>query len=341
MPAAPDLLGEVLARVSRSFFLSLRILPRDIREPIGLAYLLARASDTIADTRLIARDERLGHLRRLERAFAGEPVDLGSVADACAPLQAHAAERTLLERLPEIVDRTAHLPGGDADHVRRVLATIVEGQRFDLTRFPGAGPGDLTALDTLEELDHYTYLVAGCVGEFWTLLHRAHRPRLACWDVERAIPRAIAFGKALQLTNVIRDVPADLRQGRCYLPARELAGLGLVAGDLLTTDGARRARQLLHRLIGMAREHYRAGWRYTLDIPRAEFRMRLACAWPLLIGVRTLAMVAAHPDPLGDPAPIKLPRAAVRAIVARSALVIWSNRALERDATRAMTRIAV
>jgi farnesyl-diphosphate farnesyltransferase len=341
MPASPDLLGDVLGRVSRSFFLSLRILPRDLREPIGLAYLLARASDTVADTRLIARAERLRHLERLERAFAGEPVDVGPVADACAPLQAYAAERMLLERLPEILDRTARLPRDDADHVRRVLATIVAGQTLDLTRFPGTDAADLAALETLEELDHYTYLVAGCVGEFWTRLHRSHRPRLARWDVERAVPRAIAFGKALQLTNVIRDVPADLRQGRCYLPAHELAGFGLVPGDLLTAGGARRARPLVHRLIGIAREHYRAGWRYTLDLPRAEVRMRLACAWPLLIGVRTLAMVAAHPDPLGDPAPIKLPRTAVRGILARSTLTIWSNRVLERDAVRAMTRIAV
>ena len=68
---ADDLLGGLLRQVSRSFYLSLAILPRPLREPIGLAYLLARAADTVADTPLIKRDERLAHLEALRRAYAG------------------------------------------------------------------------------------------------------------------------------------------------------------------------------------------------------------------------------------------------------------------------------
>ena len=45
-----DLGGPLLASVSRSFYLTIRILPAKLRGPIGLAYLLARASDTIADS---------------------------------------------------------------------------------------------------------------------------------------------------------------------------------------------------------------------------------------------------------------------------------------------------
>ncbi|MCI0869448.1 MAG: squalene/phytoene synthase family protein, partial [Chloroflexi bacterium] len=47
------LLTDLLKGVSRSFYLTLRVLPGGIREPVGLAYLLARAADTIADTTLI------------------------------------------------------------------------------------------------------------------------------------------------------------------------------------------------------------------------------------------------------------------------------------------------
>ncbi|HXH83901.1 MAG TPA: squalene/phytoene synthase family protein, partial [Candidatus Tectomicrobia bacterium] len=70
MTSTDDVLGGLLRRVSRSFFLSLSILPRGVREPLGLAYLLARAADTVADTRLIARAERLAHLATLRRAYA-------------------------------------------------------------------------------------------------------------------------------------------------------------------------------------------------------------------------------------------------------------------------------
>ena len=336
-----DLIGDLLRQVSRSFYLSLAILPRPLREPIGLAYLLARASDTVADTRLLRRPERLHHLATLRAAYAGEPVDASTVARACAPLQAHAAERELLERVGEALARVDRLPSDDRAAVRSVLATITEGQRFDLERFPGEDAAGLAALDTLDELDHYTYLIAGCVGEFWTRLHVAHRPRLARWDVASMSLSGVRFGKALQLTNVLRDIPADLRHGRCYVPARELAPLGLGARDLLDPGKASGARPLLDRLLHAALEHYDVAWRYTLAIPRGEWRMRLACAWPLLIGLGTLAAIARHPNPLAVDRPIKISRSDVRAILARSSLAVWSDAALRREAGRLRATVRV
>jgi len=337
-----DLVGDLLRRVSRSFYLSLAILPRSLREPIGLAYLLARATDTVADTRLVPREERLRHLATLSAAYAGAPgADPSDVARACAPLQTHASERELLERVGEALARVDALAERDRQAVRSVLATITEGQRFDLERFPGEDAAGLAALETLGELDRYTYLVAGCVGEFWTRLHVAHRRRLAGWDVPAMSASGVRFGKALQMTNVLRDVPADLRHGRCYLPARELGALGLRANDLLDRGKTPAARPLLDRLLRDALEHYDAAWRYTLAIPRAEWRMRLACAWPLLIGLGTLAAIARHPNPLAAETPIKISRGAVRAILARSSLAVWSNAALQREAGRLRTAVRV
>jgi farnesyl-diphosphate farnesyltransferase len=212
---------------------------------------------------------------------------------------------------------------------------------FDLTRFPGEDAAQLAALDTVEELDRYTYLVAGCVGRFWTELHVAHRPRLAHWDLAVMSEAGIRFGKALQLTNVLRDVPRDLRHGRSYVPAKELAALGLTPRDLLSPAAAARARPLVVRLVRTAVEHYDVAWRYTAAIPRREARMRLACAWPLLIGLATLGKLSTHPSPLTAEPPVKLDRAAVRRILARSTARVWSTSALGRDVQRFRDRIAV
>lgn len=328
---ADALLGVTLRSVSRSFYLSLAILPRSLREPIGLAYLLARAADTVADTRALPRPQRLAHLAALRRAYAGGAEGAGG-AVAAAAAHASGAERRLLASVDAALARVARLGPDDRASVRRVLDTLTSGMVFDLERFPGEDASGLAALETLEELDRYVYLVAGCVGQFWTELHAAHRPRLAGWD---AVERGIRFGKALQLTNVLRDVPADLRQGRCYLPAAELRALGLLPRDLLDPAGAARARPLLDRLLAVALEHYDAAWQYTLALPRAEWRARLACVWPLMIGLATLRALAAHPNPLAAAPPVKIPRSAVRAILARSAMVVWSNRALRGDAARA------
>jgi len=315
------------------------VLPRTLREPIGLAYLLARAADTVADTRLIPRPERLRHLETLKRAFVGEPVDTAPVAAACAPGQAQAAERRLLERLGETI---AHLDGlGDADRreVRRVLANITGGQIADLEQFPGEDAASLTALPTRAALDAYTYMVAGCVGEFWTALHIAHRRALANWDPRPMSAKGVRFGKALQLTNILRDVSSDLRNGRCYLPRDELAALGLTPHDLLDPSRTPGARPLFAQLLAEALGHYDVAWHYTLAIPRREWRMRLACVWPLLIGLATLAALARAPDPLASPAPIKIPRREVRRLLGRSALTVWSNRALAADAARLRARV--
>jgi len=337
---ADPVLGDLLRRVSRSFYLSLAILPRDLREPIGLAYLLARAADTVADTRLLARDERLSHLSTLRDAFAGRAADASAVARACAPLRTLGAERRLLEALPAALERLARLPAADRAQAAMVLDTLTSGMIFDLERFPGEDASRLAALETLEELDRYTYLVAGCVGPFWTALHVAHRPRLAGWDVAAMSTLAVRFGKALQMTNVLRDVPGDLRHGRCYLPARELEALALAPSDLLDPVRSPAARPLLRRLLAQALSHYDAAWEYTLAVPRSEWRMRLACAWPLMIGLETVAALAAHPDALAASPPVKISRGRVRAILARSLVAVWSNGALGAEARRLRAAVA-
>src|ERR1035437_8362175 len=223
--ASEELLGGLLKEVSRSFYLTLRVLPGKIRAPIGLAYLLARTTDTIADTELVALEQRLEALRQLRERIQGQhatPLDFGALAQR----QASRAEGVLLEQCEASLALLHSLPAGDRQLVREVLNTITSGQELDLRRFAGAASGTLVALRTDEELDDYTYRVAGCVGEFWTRMCRAHLFPRAPLDDAFLLANGVRFGKGLQLVNILRDVAADLRQGRCYLPAESLAGLG-------------------------------------------------------------------------------------------------------------------
>ncbi len=337
---AGELTSALLKGVSRSFYLSLSVLPAAVRPTIGIAYLLARAADTIADTRLVPRRERIGHLTALgDELDAAEPQRLVALIGALARAQSLPAERRLLERLPECLAAYRALPHDDRLRARRVLGTILEGQRQDLQVFPGEDEDKLAALETRADLDRYTYLVAGCVGEFWTEVHVAHRPRLRHWDLAQMRPLGVRFGKALQLTNVLRDVPRDLRQGRCYLPREDLARLGLSPRDLLDPAASPAARPLLRELLDAALDHYEAGWQYTFAIPKKETRMRLACAWPLLIGLRTLDLLARAPRWLDPAAPLKVPRARVYGLMVHSLGTVWSSRALEAQARRLRARI--
>ena len=132
-----NLRGPVLRSVSRSFYLSLRILPAALREPLSLAYLLARATDTIADTPeppVALRTNALSQLAAGIQGTAGREAAAG-LRGLFAPLQTDEAERMLIERLPALLDWLDELEAGDRDEVRSVLEKINRGQRLDLERF--------------------------------------------------------------------------------------------------------------------------------------------------------------------------------------------------------------
>lgn len=326
LSSAPLLTG-LLAQVSRSFYLTLQVLPRPVRRQISLAYLLARASDTIADTDLVPPAGRREALRRLRERFQGRPCLLGLGELAAA--QGDPAERILLERLEEPLAMLDAMPGADRQLVREVLDIITSGQDLDLERFAQAGSSCLIALTDGAALEDYTYRVAGCVGEFWTRLCLAHGVGVPA-SVSGAAdgPQAAAafaalgrrFGQGLQLVNILRDLPRDLRQGRCYLPADRLQALGLEPVHLLDPGTEARLRPLYNSLLNQAEAHLAAGWGYTNQLPVSCPRLRLACAWPVLIGVRTLAHLRTR-NPLDPACRIKVSRPAVRALMLRSLLL--------------------
>jgi farnesyl-diphosphate farnesyltransferase len=325
----------LLKGVSRSFYLSLRILPPALRRPIGLAYLFARAADTIADSALIAPAERLWHLERFRGLLRDyDAAVLGELRAALVAAQRTAAEGELLACLDQCFAALEACEAADQARIRRLLLTLTQGMVMDLTTFPPEGAGRVAALKTRAELERYTYYVAGCVGEFWTDMHLAHRPALAGWDAAAMRQRGVRFGQGLQLTNILRDLARDLRLGRCYLPSDELARCGLEPSDLLAPDAIVKLRPLLRDFIALTLEHYRQAWAYTLAIPRRELRMRLACTWPLLIGSRTLQLIAGAPNLLDPAVTVKIARAEVYRILVRSSLVAGSNAGLRWYARR-------
>jgi farnesyl-diphosphate farnesyltransferase len=200
-----------------------------------------------------------------------------------------------------------------------VLDVITGGQELDLRRFAGASAERIVCLRADEELDDYTYRVAGCVGEFWTRICRAHLFPKASLDDSFLLANGVRFGKGLQLVNILRDLPSDLRQGRCYLPAEGLAACGLSPGDLLQPASHSRLRPLYDNLLDRAQAHLLAGWDYTNALPRRSVRVRLACAWPILIGLKTIRLLRCG-NPLDSARRIKVSRREVKGMLWRSAL---------------------
>jgi farnesyl-diphosphate farnesyltransferase len=114
-------------------------------------------------------------------------------------------------------------------------------------------------------------------------------------------------------------VPRDLANGRCYFPAPALAAAGLSPADLRTPGVEPRFRPVYDAWLERAAGHLEAGWRHVNALPATAIRLRLAEAWPVLLGARTLALLRA--GAVLDPARrIKVSRREVRAVMLGS---VW------------------
>lgn len=289
----------LLKRVSRSFYLSVRVLPAPMRRGVCLGYLLARASDTLADAQ---RDPLL--LDAFEKQLrGGPPLSLppgmanGAEAGSSGTQPASHGEMQLLSTLPELIDILDGLPAAEAGYIRNVLATIISGQRLDMLRFAGADAAHPVTLADAAQLDDYTWRVAGCVGRFWTQLgFLTLGPRFSAMPPEELDALGIRFGKGLQLVNILRDVSADLAQGRGYLPSPHA------------------------EWMEAARSHLADGLTYAAAM-RLK-RLHIAVALPARIGLDTLdAIRAAGPAALEHR--VKIPRRRVWVHLAAACKSSW------------------
>ncbi|MBE7498642.1 MAG: squalene/phytoene synthase family protein [Verrucomicrobiaceae bacterium] len=308
-----ELGGQLLAAVSRSFYLTLKALPRELREPISLAYLLARTADTIADTASVEADVRLDCLERYRALVRGgddvEPLAALLRTEFC-PRQADAAERVLMEKFAAGIAWLRSMPPRPLEAIQGVLGHIIDGQMLDIRRFPA--DGQLRRLASAEELDAYTWLVAGCVGEFWTQLCATELPAALnpAVSVTQMQQWGARMGKGLQLINILRDIGEDTRDGRCYLPCP-------------ASEIPPEWRKWLQTCV----EHLECGLRYVQHV--AHGKLRYATALPLLLGIQTVSkMRSASWDQVL--AGIKISRLDVASILAQAAIACRGAEPLEK-----------
>ena len=313
----------LLRSVSRSFYLSIRFLPAQLREPIALAYLLARTTDTVADTSQIPVTVRLETLKLLSDGIQGT-ASREVVADLTASfvsLQENASERQLLKTLPDCMAWLDQMEHANRNDIRVVLEKITRGQMLDLERF--GVPKEVRALGTAADLDEYTYLVAGCVGEFWTRLCFRHVRNFANRTEDEMLALGKGYGMALQLINVLRDAGSDLRTGRYYFPEYELSAADLTPSQILSEP--ERFQPIYRTWLEKAKAGLQSGVEYSRAIENR--RVRTATVLPALIGARTLTLLNAV-GPIALRRTVKVPRREVRAIILSLAITLGSRKGI-------------
>ncbi|HET6282329.1 MAG TPA: squalene/phytoene synthase family protein [Polyangia bacterium] len=210
-------LEPLLQKTSRTFALTIPLLPDPLRTEVAVAYLLFRIIDTFEDaTRWNGgrRADALGQFVRL--------IDGGDLQDAQGltaqwlsdpPLE-HPGYLELLAATPRVLEWSRGLRPGAREQLRLHLGRSARGMAEVVAR---AGDHDMLQLQTLQDLRDYCYTVAGIVGEMLTELFLLQSPALmnAAAGLRE---RAVAFGEGLQLVNILKDARPDASEGRVYLP---------------------------------------------------------------------------------------------------------------------------
>jgi farnesyl-diphosphate farnesyltransferase len=322
--------AEILRSVSRSFYLSIRFLPVQLREPIALAYLLARTTDTVADTAQISTTVRIETLNLLSNGIQGTASRdvVAELIGSFVSLQQNTSERRLLEALPKnlaCLEATGH---ADRNDIRVLLVKITRGQMLDLQRFDN--PQKIRSLSTAADLDEYTYLVAGCVGEFWTRLCFRHVRQFASRTEDEMLALGKRYGMALQLINVLRDAGSDLRAGRCYFPEHELNAAHVTPSEILSEP--ERFQPIYRTWLEKAKGGLVSGMEYSRAIKNR--RVRAATVLPALIGARTLSLLEASGLAVLQRT-VKIPRREVRAMILSLGLTLASRSRIDTIFDRA------
>ena len=290
---------SLLASVSRSFYLSMHFLPKCMHAGISIAYLLARATDSVADTSSATIEKRKLVLIEMGRAIeslkAEEKVgDVEFLPEDVVHAQQNEGERVLLSRFGECLTLARSLPEEELLLVKRVLKIIVEGQLWDLTYF------ELNlGVSSAEETDRYAYQVAGCVGEFWTdMASLCLGDSFAVRRGEEMRGLGVRFGKGLQLVNILRDREEDREKGRAYLPEGEDVRLWIDMCRSYLEDGVRYARALKSR------------------------RLRFASVLPAWLGMETLDLIE---EDLAQKGKKKVARSVVRRLMVKAFVFSWKR----------------
>lgn len=284
-------IDALLESTSRSFYPTLKYLPKKIRGQIGLLYLLARVADTIADSKHGETEVLLKMLREYNEVAQGRSTTLPDFTEI-AEIQTNEDEAELLRNVQDVVDGLEVYDKGDQERMLECLDIIVGGQILDLERFgPAKEGGNISALSTEEERDDYTYRVAGCVGVFWTKMSLAHIISIPEEKRDEFFEKGIRFGKALQMINILRDIPEDLRFGRCYIPIEGLERYELKPEDLMDHNNIDTFRPLYDEYLDITDGHLDAAVEYIKMIPDKQFRLKAACMLPVLIGQRTVTLL--------------------------------------------------
>ncbi len=304
---------QIVRAVSRTFALSIERLPKGLRDMVATAYLLFRVSDCLEDNNYLVAPQKAELLHLWTRVLADSmPVD--ALTGKIHQLDESDPEVYVAKHAGELIDALRRFP----EPIQEIITKHVNDTSLGMARWQTNGP----EVRNEEEMDDYMHQVAGRVGYLLTDLFAWYSPVIN-ERKEKLLPLARHFGLALQTVNIIRGLRKDYERGWVYVPRTFYEPLGLTRDDLFSPEHAVQILQVIQRLADKAETHLQYGLNYITNLPKWLHGLRLACMWPLLFAVRTLAVSRDNIDVIISEA--KITRPEVKKIIRETTLLGWSN----------------
>lgn len=319
---------SILKNVARTLYLSVKVLPEPVKTSMGMGYLLCRIMDTVVDDPTIGAGDKL-EILELMRGL-DKPANADQVLKKVSGLAQHAgrpAERELLLKFSKILSIYQKFPEEDRSLFAELIDGVAEGMEMDVRTFPGGSPA---AFQTAAELERYCALIGGAPGIFWARLYRETIRRSTRMTGHFPSEKdAEMIGSALQITNILKDIPADLRIGRCYIPQSDLDKKNMKPADLLLPANMERLRDLTAAWMCWAVDRLDQSEAFVSAIPKTELALRAAVIWPVYWAMDTLEE-AAHANLLDPEAHPRVSRNRIYATIAATPPLLLSNTAFAR-----------
>lgn len=315
----------ILKKVSRSFYLSLKILPKKLRNIISLAYLLARAGDTIADTKVFSGDLKLKWLKFLKQEVENPYEQSSKLWNSFQTEQEGQVtipeEKELLDILPHLTGVLPQYPRPQQEYIQEVVSHLLSGMEKNILYFENQNT-NLKSFESISQLEEYCFDAAGIVGKFWTKTIFIYYSSKIDLSQEKMIKLGINFGNGLQMINILKDIFEDLKNGRNYISIEILDKLNLNPHDLLAHKGG---KELLKFFIPHTLNLLKSGQSYLLHLPRLPLGLRLSVILPLWIGLDTLLCLVEMKHYLSPDEIYKIPRRKVKMILLKALLCFFSD----------------
>ncbi len=317
-------LNTLLKHTSRSLYLSVKMLPHSIRPAFGLAYLLCRYADTIADTTLLPAQQRIHAILRFPQIVrSGKAPSTSEINSLLAGHTNNPYEKILLTHLPDCLQALKGISAQHKQFIYEVVEAVCEGMKIDLTQFPHIPHAAPHAFLLESDLTHYCRLMGGKPGLFWSQL--IFHAGMTILPKETFYALGQQIGDSLQIVNILRDAPKDLQQGRCYFPQTDLEKATLTATDLLDERNGTKFHVIQKKWTHWGKQNLQSAADYYASIPKKHARVRAAVAWPMLWTADTFVKLSRTPDLLNPQKRVKISRLRVYATILVTPLLLISN----------------